>query len=72
MNFKCDIKYPSMFPSAKKDYDPQSIVDNLDQEDARLLSEYLGLISKKMTLRFDFVHHTFHLQSLQLRQILSA
>ena len=37
------IKYPSMFPSAKKDYDPQSIVDNLDQEDARLLSEYLGL-----------------------------
>ena len=37
------IKYPSMFPSAKKDYDPQSIVDTLNDEDARLLSEYLGL-----------------------------
>ena len=37
------IKYPSMFPSAKKDYDPQSIVDTLNEEDARLLSEYLGL-----------------------------
>ena len=37
------IKYPSMFPSAKKEYDPQSIVDNLNQEDARLLSEFLGL-----------------------------
>ena len=37
------IKYPSMFPSAKKDYDPQSIVDSLNQEDARLLSEFLGL-----------------------------
>ena len=37
------IKYPSMFPSAKKEYDPQAIVDSLDDEDARLLSEYLGL-----------------------------
>ena len=37
------IKYPSMFPSAKKEYDPQAIVDSLVDEDARLLSEYLGL-----------------------------
>jgi alpha-1,4-digalacturonate transport system permease protein len=32
-----------MFPSAKKEYDPQAIVDSLVDEDARLLSEYLGL-----------------------------
>ena len=37
------IKYPSMFPSAKKEYDPQAIVDSLVDEDARLLSGYLGL-----------------------------
>ncbi len=37
------IKYPSMFPSAKKDYDPQSIVSRLGDEEARLMSEYLGL-----------------------------
>jgi alpha-1,4-digalacturonate transport system permease protein len=37
------VKYPSMFPSAKKDYDPDSIISMLDEEDARLLSEYLGI-----------------------------
>jgi len=37
------IKYPSMFPSAKKEYDPESIVNQLDPEETRLLSEYLGL-----------------------------
>jgi len=37
------VKYPSMFPSAKKDYDPDSIISMLDYEDARLLSEYLGI-----------------------------
>ena len=37
------VKYPSMFPSAKKEYDPQSIVNQLDSEEARLLSEFLGL-----------------------------
>ena len=37
------IKYPSMFPSAKKEYDPESIISALNIEEARLLSEYLGL-----------------------------
>ena len=37
------VKYPSMFPSAKKDYNPDSIISMLDYEDARLLSEYLGI-----------------------------
>ena len=37
------IKYPSMFPSAKKEYDPESIISSLNIEEARLLSEYLGL-----------------------------
>jgi alpha-1,4-digalacturonate transport system permease protein len=32
-----------MFPSAKKDYNPDSIISMLDYEDARLLSEYLGI-----------------------------
>ena len=37
------IKYPSMFPSAKKEYAPESIISTLNIEEARLLSEYLGL-----------------------------
>jgi alpha-1,4-digalacturonate transport system permease protein len=32
-----------MFPSSKKEYDPESIVNQLDPEETRLLSEYLGL-----------------------------
>ena len=37
------IKYPSMFPSAKKEYDPESVISVLNIEEVRLLSEYLGL-----------------------------
>ena len=37
------IKYPSMFPDAKKEYDPQEYLINLDLEDTRLLSEFLGI-----------------------------
>ncbi len=37
------IKYPSMFPDAKKEYDPQEYLINLDSEDTRLLSEFLGI-----------------------------
>ena len=37
------IKYPSMFPDAKKDYDPQEYLVNLDEQDTRLLSEFLGI-----------------------------
>ena len=37
------IKYPSMFPDAKKEYDPQQYLVNLDEQDTRLLSEFLGI-----------------------------
>ena len=37
------IKYPSMFPDAKKEYDPQGYLINLDDEEIRLLSEFLGI-----------------------------
>ena len=37
------IKYPSMFPDAKKEYDPQEYLVNLDEQDTRLLSEFLGI-----------------------------
>ena len=37
------IKYPSMFPDAKKEYDPQEYLINLDDEEIRLLSEFLGI-----------------------------
>ena len=37
------IKYPSMFPDAKKEYDPQEYLFNLDEQDTRLLSEFLGI-----------------------------
>jgi len=32
-----------MFPSAKKEYDPESVISVLNIEEVRLLSEYLGL-----------------------------
>ena len=37
------IKYPSMFPDAKKEYNPEEYLINLNEEDVRLLSEFLGL-----------------------------
>ena len=37
------IKYPSMFPDAKKEYNPEEYLINLNNEELRLLSEFLGL-----------------------------
>lgn len=37
------IKYPSMFPDAKKDYDPDTYLKGLNEEEIRLLSEFLVL-----------------------------
>ena len=37
------IKYPSMFPDAKKEYNPEEYLINLNEEEIRLLSEFLGL-----------------------------
>ena len=37
------IKYPSMFPDAKKEYNPEEYLVNLNEEEVRLLSEFLGL-----------------------------
>ena len=37
------IKYPSMFPDAKKEYTPEEYLINLNEEEVRLLSEFLGL-----------------------------
>ena len=37
------IKYPSMFPDAKKDYDPVKYLKSLNEEEVRLLSEFLVL-----------------------------
>ena len=37
------IKYPSMFPKAKKDYDPTKYLEDLNEEEVRLLSEFLVL-----------------------------
>ena len=37
------IKYPSMFPDAKKEYDPQEFLINLNGEEIRLMSEFLGI-----------------------------
>ena len=37
------IKYPSMFPDAKKDYDPVKYLKGLNEEEIRLLSEFLVL-----------------------------
>ena len=37
------IKYPSMFPDAKKEYNPKEYLINLNEEEVRLLSEFLGL-----------------------------
>ena len=37
------IKYPSMFPDAKKDYDPVTYLKDLNEEEIRLLSEFLVL-----------------------------
>mgnify|MGYP001317885390 FL=1 len=37
------IKYPSMFPDAKKDYDPVTYLKGLNEEEIRLLSEFLVL-----------------------------
>ena len=37
------IKYPSMFPDAKKEYNPEEYLINLNEDEVRLLSEFLGL-----------------------------
>ena len=37
------IKYPSMFPDAKKEYNPEEYLIDLNYEEVRLLSEFLGL-----------------------------
>ena len=37
------IKYPSMFPDAKKDYDPTKYLEDLNEKEVRLLSEFLVL-----------------------------
>ncbi len=37
------IKYPSMFPDAKKEYNPEEYLIDLNDEEVRLLSEFLGL-----------------------------
>ena len=37
------IKYPSMFPDAKKEYNPEKYLISLNEEEVRLLSEFLGL-----------------------------
>ena len=37
------IKYPSMFPDAKKEYNPEEYLLSLKEEEVRLLSEFLGL-----------------------------
>ncbi len=37
------IKYPSMFPDAKKEYNPAEYLIDLNDEEVRLLSEFLGL-----------------------------
>ena len=37
------IKYPSMFPDAKKEYNPEEYLVNLNEGEVRLLSEFLGL-----------------------------
>ena len=37
------VKYPSMFPDAKKEYDPQEFLTNLNEEEIRLMSEFLGI-----------------------------
>ena len=37
------IKNPSMFPDAKKEYNPEEYLINLNEEEVRLLSEFLGL-----------------------------
>ena len=37
------IKYPSMFPDAKKEYNPEEYLIDLNEEEVRLLSEFLGL-----------------------------
>ena len=37
------IKYPSMFPDAKKEYNPEEYLLNLNEDEVRLLSEFLGL-----------------------------
>ena len=37
------IKYPSMFPDAKKEYDPQEFLTNLNEEEIRLMYEFLGI-----------------------------
>ena len=37
------IKYPSMFPDAKKEYDPEEFLTNLNEEEIRLMSEFLGI-----------------------------
>lgn len=37
------IRYPSMFPNAKKEYKPKIYLNNLDEEEKRLLSEFLGI-----------------------------
>ena len=37
------LKYPSMFPNSKKEYNPELILETLNIEDQRLLSEFLGI-----------------------------
>jgi alpha-1,4-digalacturonate transport system permease protein len=37
------LKYPSMFPNSKKEHNPELILETLNIEDQRLLSEFLGL-----------------------------
>ena len=37
------VKYPSMFPDAKKEHDPQEFLTNLNEEEIRLMSEFLGI-----------------------------
>ena len=37
------INYTSMFPDAKKEYNPEEYLINLNEEEVRLLSEFLGL-----------------------------
>ena len=37
------LKYPSMFPNSKKKYNPELILETLNIEDQRLLSEFLGI-----------------------------
>ncbi|HJL58654.1 MAG: carbohydrate ABC transporter permease [Pelagibacteraceae bacterium] len=37
------IRYPSMFPDAKKEYEPTIFFKDLNSEEVRLLSEFLGI-----------------------------